>query len=73
MGGDKLQETILDDAVQEVILDDKKYLYKEDKDRCYFIDNSNNGVKIDISFSKNPDKNKKAKDGLKSFFSELYS
>lgn len=57
----------------EVILGETRYIYKSDEDKDYLVDNSNNRIRINLSFSKNPEKNKKAKDGLKVFFTELYS
>jgi hypothetical protein len=62
-----------EDKLGEVFLGDTKYIYKSDEKKDYLIDNSNNKIKINISFSKNSENNKKAKDGLKAFFSELYS
>jgi hypothetical protein len=59
--------------LEEVILGKTKYLYKADAEKVYLIDNSNNKIKINFSFSKNPEDNKKAKDGLIAFFTELYS
>lgn len=61
--------------MQEVTLGKTKYLYQTDTEaqKDHLIDQSNNTVKINITFSKNPDSNKKAKEGLRAFFSELYS
>lgn len=61
------------EVLHEIVLGDIKYLHKADDEKDYLIDHSNNEVKINMSFSKNPEKNKKAKDGLKAFFKELYS
>lgn len=61
------------DILHEIVLGKTKYLHKADDEKDYLIDNSNNEVKINISFSRNPAKNKKAHDGLKAFFTELYS
>lgn len=63
------------DKLREVTLGTTKYLYKMDveAEKDCLIDNSNKLVKVNLSFSKNPNKNKIAKDGLKSFFTELYS
>ena len=57
---------------QNFILGNRKYIYKSDNDKDYLI-RSNNGIKISISFTKNPNINKKAKEALKAFFKELYS
>ncbi len=59
--------------MQEIVLGGKKYLHKADNEKDYLIDNSDNKVKINITFSKDKQKNKEAIDGLKKFFTELYS
>jgi len=63
----------MQEVIQEVTLGKTKYLHKTDNEKDHLIDKSNNLVKVNITFSKNPIKNKKAKDGVKAFFSELYS
>ncbi|PWE70248.1 hypothetical protein B1R38_27055 [Bacillus cereus] len=62
-----------EDKFEEVTLGRTKYIYKFEKNKDKLIDNSSNSIKINISFSRNPENNKKAKDGLKTFFTELYS
>jgi hypothetical protein len=59
--------------LQEITLGKTRYYYRADEEKDYLLFNTDNGVKINISFSRNPLKNKQAKDGLKSFFNELYS
>lgn len=62
-----------EEKMEEVILGETRYIFKSDGDKDYLIDNSNSSIRINISFSKNQEKNKKAKEGLKAFFTELYS
>ena len=59
--------------LREVTLGTIKYVYKRDNEKERLIDCSNNLVKVNLIFNRNPTKNKRAKDGLKAFFSELYS
>lgn len=61
------------EEMEEVFLGNKKYLYKSEDGKDCLLDHSDNGVKINISFSKNPEKNSKAREGLKHFFTDLYS
>ncbi len=58
---------------REVTLGTIKYVYKRDNEKERLIDCSNNLVKVNLIFNRDPAKNKRAKDGLKAFFSELYS
>lgn len=62
-----------EDVTHEIVLGKTKYLYKTDNEKDYLIDDSNNKIKINISFTRDAAKNKEAIDGLKKFFTELYS
>lgn len=54
--------------LEEIIFGDTKYLHKMDEEYDYLIDNSDNKVKVNLRFTKNPEKNEMAKNGLKVFF-----
>lgn len=66
---DKIEGEVL----HEIVLGETKYVHKSNDEKDYLIDQSKNGVKINFSFSKDSAKNKEAIDGLKKFFTELYS
>jgi hypothetical protein len=58
---------------KQVEFNDRVYEVTEDKEKVTFTDKSNASLKIDFSFSKDPDKNKIAKEGLTIFFTEVFS
>ncbi|MEH7249219.1 hypothetical protein V7114_20880 [Neobacillus niacini] len=58
---------------KQVVLNDRVYEVTEDKEKVTFTDKSNESLKIDFSFSKDPEKNKIAKEGLTIFFTEVFS
>lgn len=62
-----------EEKMKEVIIGNTKYIHKMGKDFDYLVDNSDNKIKVNLKFTKNKEKNEKAKDGLKTFFTELYS
>lgn len=57
----------------EFILGKIKYTHKTDEEYDYLIDNSNNKVKVNLKFTKNPAKNEEALKGLKVFFTGISS
>ncbi|MDQ0975919.1 hypothetical protein QFZ31_005797 [Neobacillus niacini] len=58
---------------KQIVFNNKEYEVTEEIGKVSFKDKSNQSVKINFSFSKNPDKNKLAKDGLTMFFTEVFS
>jgi hypothetical protein len=59
--------------MKQLLFNNRKYQVTEDTDKVTFKDKSNQQIKVNFSFSKNPDKNKIAKDGLTIFFTEVFS
>jgi hypothetical protein len=59
--------------MKQLLFNNKQYQVTEDIDKVTFKDQSKQQIKINFSFSKNPDKNKIAKDGLTIFFTEVFS
>jgi hypothetical protein len=57
----------------EITFNDRKYKVTEQSDKVIFKDTSNQGIKVNFSFSKDKNKNKIAKDGLTIFFTEVFS
>ena len=53
--------------------DDRLYHVTENEEKVIFRDQSKEKIKIHFSFSKDPSDNKKAKDGLTIFFTEVFS
>lgn len=60
-------------VLHEIVLGETKYLHKAEDGKDYLIDKSNNTVKVNISFSRDSAKHKDAIEGLRKFFTELYS
>lgn len=61
------------EKLKEIVLGNTKYLHKTDTEYDYLIDKSNNKVKVNLRFTKNKEKNEKAKEGLRIFFSGISS
>jgi hypothetical protein len=59
--------------MKHLLFNNREYEVTEDRDTVAFKDQSNQQVKINFSFSKNPNKNKIANDGLTIFFTEVFS
>ncbi|WP_342432628.1 hypothetical protein [Neobacillus sp. FSL H8-0543] len=57
----------------QLLFNDRVYEVTEDEEKVIFTDTSNEKLKINFSFSKDPVKNKIAKEGLTIFFTELFS
>lgn len=55
------------------ILNDNEYSVTQDDERIYFTNISKKLNKVHFSFSKDPEKNKKAKEGMEIFWTEVYS
>ncbi|WP_066066162.1 hypothetical protein [Neobacillus soli] len=53
-------------------LGDKEYFMHDEHDKIVFKDNSNEGVKVDFSFSKDEKKIKLAKHGWREFWTKLF-
>jgi hypothetical protein len=60
-------------GMKQLLFNNKQYQVTEDIDKVTFKDQSKQQIKVNFSFSKNPDKNKIAKDGLTIFFTEVFS
>jgi hypothetical protein len=58
---------------KQLMFNNRPYQVTEDTEKVTFKDQSNQGIKVNFSFSKNPIKNKIAKDGLTIFFTEVFS
>ncbi|TWE06372.1 hypothetical protein FB550_102394 [Neobacillus bataviensis] len=58
--------------MKKLLFDNREYQVTEDIDKVMFKDLSERKIKINFSFSKDPNKNKIAKDGLTIFFTELF-
>ena len=58
---------------KQLEFNDRVYDVTEDEEKVIFTDTSNQSLKIDFSFSKDPQKNKIAKEGLTIFFTEVFS
>jgi hypothetical protein len=58
---------------KQLEFNDRVYEVTEDEEKVIFTDTSNQSLKIDFSFSKDPQKNKIAKEGLTIFFTEVFS
>lgn len=54
-------------------MESKTHIVTDEKDKVKFTDISNDKVKVHFSFSKDPNKNKIALDGLKQFWAEVYN
>ncbi|MCM3571384.1 hypothetical protein [Neobacillus mesonae] len=68
-------EAKLDNKAQSIgklQLGEKEYFAYNKHDKIVFKDTSNEGVKVDFSFSKNKQRNNLAKDGWREFWTELY-
>ena len=61
------------ERMKHLKLNDRTYTVIEDEEKVTFKDKSNQQIKVNFSFSKNPEKNKLAKDGLTIFFTEIFS
>lgn len=53
-------------------LNDKEYDVTQDSGKIYFTEVSDRKNKVHFSFSKDPEKNRIAKEGLEIFWTELY-
>jgi hypothetical protein len=60
-------------GLKQLLFNDRQYHVTEDTEKVTLKDQSKQQIKVNFSFSKNPDKNKKAKDGLTIFFTEIFS
>jgi hypothetical protein len=60
-------------GLKQLLFNNKQYQVTEDTEKVTFKDQSKQQIKVNFSFSKNPDKNKIAKDGLTIFFTEVFS
>jgi hypothetical protein len=58
---------------RQLEFNDRFYEVTEDEEKVIFTDTSDQSLKIDFSFSKDPEKNKIAKEGLTIFFTEVFS
>jgi hypothetical protein len=58
---------------KQLLLNDRVYQVTEDKEKVILTDTSSQSIKIDFTFSKDPEKNKIAKEGLTIFFTEVFS
>jgi hypothetical protein len=58
--------------MKKLLLDNREYHVTEQEDKVIFQDKSNQPFKVNFSFSKDPKKNKIARDGLTIFFTELF-
>jgi hypothetical protein len=63
----------MDKKKRKFLFNGKNYELEEDSEEFILIDKSDDKIKVDISFSKDPIKNKIAKDGLTIFFTEIFS
>ena len=66
-----MSRNIIGEQQNEIIFGGTKYIHKTDTEFDYLIDNSDNGVKVNLKFSKDKEKNLVAKNGLKTFFSRI--
>lgn len=57
----------------EIIIGKTKYTHVVKNDKDYLIDISNKPIKINFRFTRDSEKNEKAKNGLKTFFTEILS
>jgi hypothetical protein len=58
---------------KQLVFNDRVYEVTEDEEKVIFTDTSNQSLRINFSFSKDPEKNKIAKEGLTIFFTEVFS
>jgi hypothetical protein len=58
---------------KQLEFNDRVYEVTEDEEKVIFTDTSNQSLRINFSFSKDPEKNKIAKEGLTIFFTEVFS
>jgi hypothetical protein len=56
-----------------IIFDNREYEVTENEEEVIYTDKSDEDIKFDFSFSKDPVRNKIAKDGLTIFFTEIFS
>lgn len=61
-GGEKLNE---------IVFGNTRYLHKTDTEYDYLIDNSSNKIKVNLRFTKSKEKNERAKEGIRAFFSGI--
>jgi hypothetical protein len=54
------------------LLNDKEFNVTQDTERIYFTEKSDRKNKVHFSFSKNPEKNRIAKEGMEIFWTEVY-
>jgi hypothetical protein len=59
--------------MKEIIFNNRQYNVIENESNIIFKDKSNQPFKINFSFSKDKEKNKEAEEGLRIFFTELFS
>ncbi|MBT2736188.1 hypothetical protein [Bacillus sp. ISL-7] len=58
--------------MKQLVFNNREYHVTEQIDKVIFKDKSNQPFKVNFSFSKDPIKNKIAKDGLTIFFTEIF-
>lgn len=66
----KLQTDLDGDGAKEVMFGGRKYLHTSDEEYDYLV-GIDNGIKVILEFTKDKEKNKKALEGIKTFFSWL--
>lgn len=57
---------------KHLVFNNREYQVTEDTEKVIFKDKSNEPFKVNFSFSKDPIKNKIARDGLTIFFTEVF-
>ncbi|WP_312098431.1 hypothetical protein [Niallia sp.] len=62
-----------EECLKKITLGKTNYIHKTDEEYDYLINDSNNKIKITIKFTKDPEKNKLAMNGLKTFFTGISS
>ena len=65
-----LEAFLNDDNIKEVIFCDYKYLHTSDEEYDYLV-GQDNGIKIILEFTKDKEKDKKALEGIETFFTWL--
>lgn len=56
-----------------IVFGETKYVHSADEENDYLLDDSDNKVKVNLTFSKSKVKNELAKKGLKAFFRGVWS
>ena len=55
-----------------IVLGEREYSVTDQEDKIVFKDLSNRKIKINFSFSKDKEANRKAEEGLRIFWTEVY-